>query len=207
MAYPYRVVLTEAQRAELRGLVGSGSAPARMLTRARILLTADHGEGGPGWADSAIVAALGVNASTVLRVRRQFVTEGLDTTLARRRPDRVYERRLDGTQEAHLIAVACSVPPDGQARWTLRLLADELVRLEVVESISHETVRQTLKKTSAGAAAAGWAARPASSIKATARAVVVRHMDDQPPRLWLMWAHRTALCSASAVPADRVSPR
>ena len=125
MAYPYRVVLTEDQRAELRGLVGSGTAPARMLTRARILLKADQGEGGPGW----------------------FVTEGLAATLARKRPDRVYERALDGRQEAHLVALACSVPPDGQARWSLRLLADELVRLEVAEAVSHETVRQTLKKT------------------------------------------------------------
>jgi len=148
MAYPYRVVLTEAQRAELRGLVGAGVAPARMLTRARVLLKADHGEGGPGWSDAAIAAALDVNASTVLRVRRQFVTDGLDATLARKRPDRIYERRLDGAQEARLVAVACSAPPDGQARWSLRLLADELVRLEVVEAVSHETVRQTLKKTS-----------------------------------------------------------
>ncbi len=147
MAYPYRVILSENQRAELRGLVGSGVAAARMLTRARILLKADHGEGGPGWADAAIVAALDVNASTVLRVRRQFVTDGLAATLERKRPDRVYERRLDGAQEARLIAVACSTPPDGQARWSLRLLADEVVRLEVVEAISHETVRQTLKKT------------------------------------------------------------
>ena len=147
MAYPDRVALTEEQRAEPRGLVGSGTAPARTLTRARILLKADHGEGGPGWSDAAIVAALDVNASTVLRLRRQFVSDGLQATLARKRPDRVYERRLDGAQEARLIAVACSVPPDGQARWSLRLLADELVRLEVVEAVSYETVRQTLKKT------------------------------------------------------------
>lgn len=148
MAYPYRVILSEEQRAELRGLVGSGTAPARMLTRARILLKANHGEGGPGWSDAAIAGALDVNPSTVLRVRRRFVTEGLTATLERKRPDRVYERALDGAQEARLIAVACSVPPDGQAHWSLRLLADELVRLEVVETISHETVRQTLKKTS-----------------------------------------------------------
>lgn len=147
MAYPYRVALTEAQRAELRGLVGRGAAPARLLTRARILLKADHGEGGPGWSDAAIAGALDVNPSTVLRVRRQFVAEGLAATLARKRPDRVYERRLDGAQEAHLIALACGDPPGGRARWTLRLLADELVRLEVVDAVSHETVRQTLKKT------------------------------------------------------------
>jgi transposase len=150
MAYPYRVELTEQERAELRGLVGSGTAPARMLTRARILLKADHGEGGPGWSDAAAAGALDVNTSTVLRVRRQFATEGLAATLARKRPDRVYERRLDGRQEAHLVALACGAPPEGRARWTLRLLAGELVRLEVVEEVSHETVRQALKKTHSG---------------------------------------------------------
>ena len=147
MAYPYRVVLDDDQRASLRTLVGSGTAPARLLTRARILLKADHGGGGPGWSAAAVAGALDVNPSTVLRVRKQFVTDGLAATLARKRPDRVYERALDGRQEAHLIALACSTPPAGQARWSLRLLADELVRLEVVEMVSHETVRQTLKKT------------------------------------------------------------
>lgn len=147
MAYPYRIQLTEAQRAYLRGVIGSGIAPTRMLTRARILLRANHGKGGPGWSDAAIARALEVNASTVLRVRRQFVAEGLEATLERKRPDRVYARRLDGGQEAHLIALACSLPPDGQNQWSLRLLADELVQREVVACISHETVRQTLKKT------------------------------------------------------------
>lgn len=147
MAYPYRIFLTAEQRAELRGLVGSGTAPARMLTRARLLLKADHGEGGPGWTDAAIAGALDVHPGTVQRVRRQFVSEGLTTTLARKRPDRVYARALDGRGEAHLIAVACSTPPDGQGRWSLRLLADELDRLEVVETVSYETVRRTLKKT------------------------------------------------------------
>ncbi len=147
MSYPYRVMLTEAQRAELRGLVGSGVAPTRMLTRARILLKANHGEGGPGWSDTAIAGALDINPSTVLRVRQQFVREGLSATLERKRPDRVYERTLDGAQEAHLIALACSATPEGADHWSLRLLADELVRLEVVATISHETVRQTLKKT------------------------------------------------------------
>jgi transposase len=147
MAYPYRVVLTEEQRAELRGLVGAGVAPARMLTRARVLLKANHGDGGPGWSDAAIVAALDVNASTVLRIRRQFAKEGLAATLERKRPDRVYERALDGAQEAQVIAVVCGAPPAGRSRWTLRLLADEVGRLEIVDTISHETVRQTLKKT------------------------------------------------------------
>jgi len=147
MAYPYRVILTEDERAYLRGLVGGGTAPARQITRARILLKANHGEGGPGWSDAAIAGALDVNASTVLRVRRQYVQQGLDATLARKRPERIYERRLDGAQEAHLIALACSAPPDGQEPWSLRLLADELVQREVVEAISYETVRQTLKTT------------------------------------------------------------
>ena len=146
MAYPYRVSLTEAQRAELRGLVGAGVAPARTITRARILLKADHGEGGPGWSDAAIAGALDVNPSTVLRVRRQFVTEGLAATLARKRPDRVYARALDGAAEAHLVALACSAPPAGRERWTPRLLAGELVRQEVVEAVSPETVRQAPKK-------------------------------------------------------------
>ena len=148
MAFPYRIVLTDEQRAELRSLVSAGVAPARTLTRARILLKADHSDAGPGWSDAAIAGALDVNPSTVLRVRRQFLEQGLAATLARKRPDRLYDRRLDGAQEAHLVALTCSTPPDGHARWSLRLLADELVRLEVVDTISYETVRQALKKTS-----------------------------------------------------------
>jgi transposase-like protein len=148
MASPNRIDLSEEERADLRELIGSGVAPARTLTRARILLKANHGEGGPGWSDAAIAGALDITPSTVFRVRRQYVQEGLAATLTRKRPDRVYERRFDGAQEAHLIALACSAPPEGQSQWSLRLLADELVRLEVVETVSHETVRQTLKKTS-----------------------------------------------------------
>ena len=147
MATSSRVELTEEQRAELGGLVAAGVAPARMLTRARLLLKADRGDGGPAWSGAAISAALDVNPSTVLRVRRQIVTEGLAATLERQRPDRIYECALDREQEAHLIAVASGAPPPGQARWTLRLLADEVVRWEIVESMSHEIVRQTRKKT------------------------------------------------------------
>lgn len=147
MTYPFRVVLSDEQRAELRTMIGSGVAPARQLTRARILLKADHDEAGPGWSDALIARALEINPSTVQHVRRQLVQEGLAATLARKRPDRVYEQRLDGKAEAQLIAVACSSPPEGVDRWSLRLLADELVRLEVVPAISYETVRRTLKKT------------------------------------------------------------
>ena len=143
----YAVALTEAERAQLRTLVGSGVAPARMLTRARILLKANQGEGGPGWTDAAIAGALEMHPATVARVRRQYVEAGLDAALARKRPDRVYARVLDGAAEAHLVAVACSEPPAGRERWTLRLLADELVRLEVVEAVSYETVRRTLEQT------------------------------------------------------------
>jgi hypothetical protein len=132
----YAVELTEAERAQLRTLVGSGVAPARMLTRARILLKANQGEGGPGWSDAAIAGALEVHPTTVARIRRQFTEAGVEAALSRKRPDRVYARVLDGAAEAHLVAVACSEPPAGRERWTLRLLAAELVRLEVVSTVS-----------------------------------------------------------------------
>ena len=147
MVTRYRVLLTDAQRADLRTRIGAGVAPAREVTHARILLKADHAEAGPGWTDGAIAGALEVNLSTVRHVRRQFVQAGLAAALARKRPDRIYPHLVDGDAEARLIATAGSTSPDGQARWSLRLLADELVRLEVVATISHETVRQTLKKT------------------------------------------------------------
>ena len=144
----YAVSLTEAEQARLRTLIGRGEAPTRMLTRARILLKANQGEGGPGWADAAIAGALEIHPATVVRVRRQCVEQGLEAALERKRPDRVYARKLDGAGEAHAIALACSAPPAGRERWTLRLLADELVRLEVVKAISYETVRRTLQQTS-----------------------------------------------------------
>jgi hypothetical protein len=144
----YAVALTEAERAQLRTLVGRGTAPVRMLTHARILLKANQGEGGAAWSDAAIAGALEVHPTTVARVRRQFVDAGLEAALERKRPDRVYARKLDGAGEAQLVAVACSAPPAGRARWTLRLLVDELVRLAVVPAVSHETVRRTLKQTS-----------------------------------------------------------
>jgi hypothetical protein len=143
----YAVHLTEAERAHLRTLIGAGAAPARRLARARILLKANQGEGGPSWSDAAIAGALDVHPTTVARIRRQFVEQGLRAALERKRPDRVYTRALDGAAEAHLVALACSEPPPGRGRWTLRLLADELVRLEVVEAVSHETVRRTLQQT------------------------------------------------------------
>ena len=145
---PYVVSLTEEERAALHTLIGRGTAPARTLTHARILLKANRGEAGPAWTDAAIATALEVGLATVARVRQAYVTAGLTVALERKAPNRRYPRKLDGEQEAHLIALACSSPPEGRQRWTLRLLAEHLVRLEVVEAISYETVRQTFKQTS-----------------------------------------------------------
>jgi transposase len=141
------VRLTEDERAYLRTLIGSGTAPARMLSRARILLKTDQGEGGAAWSDAAISRALEVGLSTVARVRKRYASEGLEATLNRKIPEREYRRKLDGEQEARLIALACSEPPTGRKHWTLRMLADRLMALEVVDSVSYETVRQTLKQT------------------------------------------------------------
>jgi hypothetical protein len=143
----YVVVLPEAERAQLHTLIGQGTASARALTHARILLKANQGEAGPGWTDQAIADALEVHPTTVARVRQLYVTAGLGAAVYRKAPDRQYRRTLDGEQEARLVALACSAPPEGRSRWTLRLLADRLVELRVVETISYETVRQALKQT------------------------------------------------------------
>ena len=143
----YVVTLTDAERLALQQLIAAGTAPARKLTHARILLKADQGPGGPGWVDAAIVEAVEVSQPTISRLRKQFVEEGLEAALNRRAPRRVYTRKLDGEQEAHLVALTCGEPPAGYARWSMRLLAAKLVELEVVEAISHQTVRRTLKKT------------------------------------------------------------
>ena len=113
-----------------------------------MLLHADKGPGGPGWTDAAIVEAVQISQPTISRIRQQFVEAGLEAALNRRAPRREYARKLDGAQEARLVALACSEPPAGQARWSLRLLADRLVELAVVDSVSHQTVRRVLKKTS-----------------------------------------------------------
>ncbi len=145
----YRVTLSAAERAELRGLLTRGKADVRKLKHAQILLKADEAEGGPAWPDTRIAEALNVGTATVERIRRRFVEQGLAAALSPYRGGtRAYTRKLDGTQEAHLIALACSTPPEGQARWTLRLLARRMVELSHVDTLSHETVRQTLKKTS-----------------------------------------------------------
>jgi transposase len=147
MALKYRVTLIQEERDELEQLLAKGKAAARKLTHARILLKADASEGGPGWRDEAIVHALDCSAATVYRVRERFVMEGFEAALEPKPPARAYPRRLDGKGEAQLVTLACSQPPDGRTRWTLRLLADRLVELDVVDRISSETVRLTLKKT------------------------------------------------------------
>lgn len=141
------VRLPTDERAELRHLIAAGTAPARTLLHARILLKADAGSGGPRWSDAQIAEALEVSSRTVARVRTTYTTHGLAAALARKRPDRVYARRLDSAGEARLVTVASAQPPVGHARWTLKLLAGRLVELEIVDGIAPETVRQTLKKT------------------------------------------------------------
>jgi len=143
----YVVGLTPAQRRELERMARSGKRSARTLVRARILLKADAADGGPAWDDASTAEALDCGARTVARVRKKFAQGGLDAALHQKKPTGRQYRKLDGAQEARLVALACSPPPDGRARWTLKLLADRLVELEVVASVSDETVRRTLKKT------------------------------------------------------------
>ena len=141
----YHVQLTADEREQLDSLIRIGNAPARTQTHARILLKADCAADGPAWPDATIADAYDVSRPTIERVRRTFVRCGLAAALHRRRPQAPSSRRkLDGRQEAHLIAVTCSPPPAGAERWTLALLADKLVELQVVDTIARETVRQTL---------------------------------------------------------------
>ena len=139
--------LTADQRRALRQLVHTGKHPAAMRRRAHILLKADA-DGPDAWTDERIAEALDTTRMTVMRVRQQFAAEGLEATLHRKRPTGRQYRKLDGKQEAQLIALACSPAPEGRARWTMKLLADRLVEMAVVESIDPATVCRTLKKTS-----------------------------------------------------------
>ena len=144
----YIVRLTVEEQTQLTELISTGRRAASVLTRARMLLKADASEGGPDWSDREIAEAVETSLSSIHRVRQAFVAEGLAGALARQRPTGRQYRKLDGAQEAHLIALTCSAPPEGRARWTLQLLADRLVELEVVDTIGRECVRTTLKKTS-----------------------------------------------------------
>jgi transposase len=145
----YVVTLDEAERQRLSQLVKADKVAAKKRNHAQILFLADVSEQGPGWKDEAVAQACGVTVRTVENVRKRLVMEGLESALNRKpqaRPSR--QKILDGEKEAKVIAVCCGSKPAGHARWTLRLLAERIVELEIVESISHETVRQCLKKTS-----------------------------------------------------------
>ncbi len=142
------VRLSEEEREELGSLVSTGRASARKLTRARILLKADQGEGGPGWTDEQIAEALETSKHTIRGVRKRFAERGSQGAINRKKgkcsPVRI--RKLDGAAEARLIAIACGERPAGRSKWSMRLLADQLVALQIVDTISHDTVWRTLKK-------------------------------------------------------------
>ena len=144
----YRGTLTAAEREELEGLLVRGKADVRKLKHAQVLLKADDAPGGPGWTDERIAAAISVGVATVERLRQRFVEEGLAAALSPYRGGkRIYEHKLDGEQEARLVALAYSAPPEGRGRWSLRLLASRMVELGHSDVLSHETVHRTLKKT------------------------------------------------------------
>jgi hypothetical protein len=147
MPKAHRVILTESDRTWLLEVIGRGSAPAQEQARARVLLKADNGPEGPGWDDGRIAAALELSAGGVAGIRRRYTERGLEGCVHRKALDRAYKTKLDGEQEADLIRLACSEAPEGRSSWSLRLLADRMVELEIVDTLSHETVRQTLKKT------------------------------------------------------------
>ena len=144
----YLVTLTTDERDQLTAMIAAGKAAAQKLAHARILLKADASPGGPAWADDRTADAVEVSTDTVARVRQRFVEQGLEAALDRKKAARPpVPPKLDGRAEARLITLACSSPPDGRKRWTMQLLADKLVELEVVDAVSDETVRRVLQKT------------------------------------------------------------
>jgi transposase len=144
----YKVTLTAEERQQLSALIATGKAAARKLTHARVLLHADAVPDGPAWTDERIAEAVAVGRATVERVRQRFVEQGLEAALHPKKPDRPSRpRKLDGHAEARLIALACSAPPQGRKEWTMQLLADQLVELQILDTVCDETVRRALKKT------------------------------------------------------------
>ena len=143
----YVVTLTAAERSSLQALIAKGKVAAQKRLHAQILLKADVGPEGDGWTDQQIVEAFDVGRCTVERARQRFVEQGLEAALVRKPQQNRIARKINGVAEAHLIAAACGKPPEGRKGWTLQLLADRLVELELVDSVSYETVRRTLKKT------------------------------------------------------------
>lgn len=142
----YKVTLTNEERAQLSALVSKGKSAARRLTHARVLLLADQTQTEGEWRDADIARALGIHPRTVERIRERCVTEGIEAALNHRTPRNKRPKVLDGAAEARLVQLACTATPDGHERWTLQMLADRLIELEVVETVSRETVRTTLKK-------------------------------------------------------------
>jgi hypothetical protein len=152
----YVVKLSAEERERLEALVRAGKSPAQLLTRARILLKADVSAAGEGWSDRAISAALDTSVNNVARTRQQLVEEGFEATLSRKyNPNSARPRIFDGAAEAKLIALACSPAPEGFARWSLRLLEEKVVELNIVEKASDNTIGRTLKKTSLNRTAIG----------------------------------------------------
>jgi len=143
----YKVTLEKEERAKLTAFVNKGKGNARRMRRARILLMADEAHENGGWKDADIAKALSASVRTVERTRQKCVTEGVEAALNHTRPKRTRRKILDGAAEARLVQLACSEPPDRRENWTMQLLADKLIELEVVETVSRETVRTTLKKT------------------------------------------------------------
>src|SRR3954465_10801736 len=183
----YKVTLEPEERQLLHDLIAAGQAAARKLAHARILLKADAADGGPAWPDHRITDALEVSTATVERVRQRFVEQGLDAALDRKQRERpAREIKLDGRAEAPPTALACSAPREGRATWTMQLLADKLVELEVVDSISDETVRLALKKTRSSP---GWGSSGASRRRRT-------------PSSWRRW--RTSWRSTTVPTTRRV---
>ena len=143
----YVVRLSVEEREQLDAMIRKGKSSAQRLMKARILLKADVSEDGEGWSDSEIVEALGTSLTTVYRTRQQLVEEGLEVVLSRKKPSRTSVLPIfDGEKEAKLIALACSKPPEGRSRWTLRMLEDKVVELDIVERASDSTIGRVLKK-------------------------------------------------------------
>lgn len=147
MAARYKITLTEEERGSLEAMTRSGKIPAKKFLHARILLLCDAGEHGSAWKVAKVAEALGVTSRTVEHLKKRFVEEGLEAALVRKPRHKPREVTFDGAFEARITTLACSKPPDGRARWTIRLLAEKAVELKIVESVSTMTVQRALKKT------------------------------------------------------------
>ena len=142
------IELSKEQRNQLEEVITKGTAPARKIKHAQVLLKIDSGKEGPNWSDKQIKEAFDVSPTTIWHIRRRFLEQGLDHALSRRpQPERPEKRKIDGEKEAHLMALTCSTPPEGHQRWTMRLLADKMIELEYIEQVDHTTVWKVLKKT------------------------------------------------------------